>query len=299
MIGSMKRFEAPPGVEFAEISDTLDLRVPDKGHVDEVVRVTLGEGYKQLRVNVGASSRMRLAVYFGADDLHSEDMSVKVEVTLEPLACLDIFYILPGASPLDKLVSGSEYHLKKHASLNVWTLASDALATIRQSVLFEDEHAFASLRGLSILSHASDIQHHIHARHDKGHCISRQLYKSIVTDEAKTSFQSLVSVAKGANKSDSKQLNKNLVLSRKAKATSKPELEIQADDVACAHGSATGELSADELFYLRSRGISEKTARVMMVEGFASEILDEVPEIAFKDELKAWVLDHVKAVGGV
>ena len=148
MIGSMKRFEAPPGVEFAETADTLNLRVPDKDHVDEVVRVTLGEGYKQLRVNVGASSRMRLAVYFGVDDLRSEDMSVKVEVYLEPLACLDIFYILPGASPLDKLLSESNYHLKKHASLNVWTLASDALATIRQSVFFEDEHAFASLRGL-------------------------------------------------------------------------------------------------------------------------------------------------------
>ena len=222
MIGSMKRFEAPPGVEFAETADTLSLRVPDKGHVDEVVRVTLGEGHRQLRVNVGASSRMRLAVYFGADDLHSEDVSVKIEVRLEPLACLDIFYILPGVSPLDKRIAESDYHLKKHASLNVWTLASDALATIRQSVIFEDEHAFASLRGLSILSHASDIQHHIHARHDKGYCISRQLYKSIVTDEAKTSFQSLVSVAKGANKSDSKQLNKNRVLSLKAKETAKP-----------------------------------------------------------------------------
>ncbi len=299
MIGLMKKFEAPQGVNAVESSDTLTLRVPDKGHVDEVVRVVLGDGHRQLDVHMGSSSRMRLAIYLGDDALRSEDVSVRVTSYLDTLACLDIFYIAPGHSPLDKLMSESEYHLKKHSALNVWTLMSDSLATVKQTVVFDEEHAFASLRGLSILSHDSNIQHDIHARHESGHCISRQFYKSIVTDEARSSFHSLVSVSKGAVKSDSKQLNKNLLLSRTAKASSKPELEIGADDVACAHGSATGELSEQELFYLRSRGIAEKSARAMMVQGFASEILDEMPAIPFRDELSAWVLERTRQMSGV
>jgi Fe-S cluster assembly protein SufD len=152
-------------------------------------------------------------------------------------------------------------------------------------VKFLEPHGFASVRGLSLLGETSDVTHRVTADHSVGHCASRQFYKSIVAENARTSFESLVRVAQGADKSDSRQLNKNLLLSRGAVALSRPELEIHADDVSCAHGSATGELRKDELFYLRSRGIEEKAARLVMTESFAGEALEDIPEIPLKEEL--------------
>ena len=94
-------------------------------------------------------------------------------------------------------------------------------------------------------------------------------------------------------------LNKNLLLSRDAVAVSRPELKIHADDVACAHGSATGELRPEELFYMRSRGISEHDARFMMTEGFAAEALEDVPEIPLKAELAELVKMKIAELAGV
>jgi len=183
------------------------------------------------------------------------------------------------------LSSRNVYRLKKHASLNVWTLATSGEARLTHELNFLEPHGFASVRGLSLLGGRANVVHRVVADHQAGHCASRQFYKSILSGSARSAFESLVEVAKGADKSDSRQLNKNLLLSKEAAAVSRPELKIHADDVACAHGSATGELRRDELFYLRSRGIDEKTARLVMTEGFAAEVLEEIPDVPLKEEL--------------
>ena len=169
---------------------------------------------------------------------------------------------------------------------------------MRHELFFDEPHGFASMHGLSLLGGSSDVAHQVIADHVAGSCISRQFYKSIVAENAKTSFGSLVSVKRGADKSDSKQLNKNLLLSKTARAVSRPELRIENDDVTCAHGSATGEIDPEQLFYLRSRGISLEQARFMMIEGFAAEVLGEVPEIPFKNRLREWVSGRVRELAG-
>ena len=154
----------------------------------------------------------------------------------------------------------------------------------------------ASLRGLSVLSGNAQVFHQVQAHHLKGHGVSRQFYKSIVADNAKAGFESLVSVEKGAAGSDSKQLNKNLILSATAQAYSRPELRISTDDVSCAHGSATGELSEVELFYLQSRGIARENARFMMIEGFAEEILEDVSYAPLKKRLMETVQKKIEEI---
>ncbi len=105
-----------------------------------------------------------------------------------------------------------------------------------------------------------------------------QLHKCIVDDRAHTVFNGKVFVPKAAQQTDAAQLNRNLLLSSHARVDTKPELQITADNVKCSHGATVSQLEADEVFYLRSRGLNEKDARYLLIDAFASEIISRLPE---------------------
>jgi Fe-S cluster assembly protein SufD len=126
---------------------------------------------------------------------------------------------------------------------------------------------------------------------------SAQLWKSLLDDKSSAVFDGLIRVKHDAQKTNAGQQNKNLLLSREASITSKPHLEIYADDVKCAHGSTTGQLSDDSLFYLRARGINEKAARAMLAEGFAREIVDSIANEALRTRANEALLDWLKGAG--
>jgi Fe-S cluster assembly protein SufD len=110
--------------------------------------------------------------------------------------------------------------------------------------------------------------------HAAAHTTSRQLFKSVVGGRGRSVNQGRVAVRPGAVKSDSHQLFKALLLSPRAEADAKPELEIFADDVACGHGTAIGDLDADALFYLRSRGIPEAEAKSLLIHAFLADAME-------------------------
>ncbi len=267
--------------------------VSDRELVEELLTISLESGQK-VEFRAGASSRSRVLIEYDSA-LTNKENTIECDFFLDAGSCVDVFHILEGSKTEGNLSVKIRYHLKKHATLNVWIYAGGSeFSLFEQEILFKEEHGFASLRGLSIARGAAQIYHKVKADHRVGHCISRQFFKSIVAGQSKSGFESLVSVAKGAAKSDSKQLNKNLILSRTAQAYSRPELRIQTDDVSCAHGSATGELSEAELFYLRSRGIAQETARFMMIAGFASEAIEEVSAPALKTRLDELVRQKIE-----
>ncbi len=123
--------------------------------------------------------------------------------------------------------------------------------------------------------------------HDAPHTNSRQLFKSALDDRSRAAFQGRIVVREGAQKIDAHQLNRNLLLSAGARADSKPELEILADDVKCSHGSTVGDLDRDALFYLRARGIPADRARALLVEAFVAELVERVPSAPVRDWLAA------------
>ena len=259
--------------------------IADRALVEELITIEPDEAGR-IEFRAGASSRSRVLVDHEAAP-GAKEKTVECDFYLEPGACVDVFHVLEGESAPESLSVKIRYHLKKHATLNSWIYVGGGdFSRFEQEVFFKDEHGFASLRGLTIAGEKTQVYHKVKADHAAGHCISRQFFKSLVAGEAKTGFESLVAVASGAVKSDSKQLNKNLLLSDKAQAYSRPELRIHTDDVACAHGSATGQLSEVELFYMRSRGIAQERARFMMVEGFAAEAIEDVSSAPLKAHLE-------------
>jgi Fe-S cluster assembly protein SufD len=144
----------------------------------------------------------------------------------------------------------------------------------------------ATLNGLYIVNGRQHVDNHTQIDHAKPHGTSHELYKGILDGHATAVFNGRIIVRKDAQKTDSKQTNKNLVLSDEAVINTKPELQILADDVRCTHGATIGQLDAEALFYLQSRGIGRRQARDLLTYAFAQDIIDRVKVPALKDQLE-------------
>jgi Fe-S cluster assembly protein SufD len=121
--------------------------------------------------------------------------------------------------------------------------------------------------------------------HGVPRCVSRELFKAVLDNEARGVFQGKIIVAPGAQKTDGKQMAQALLLSETAEFDSKPELEIFADDVACGHGSTSGQIDEDLLFYLESRGIPEVEARALLIQAFVGEAVDRIEHEGLREAL--------------
>ena len=144
----------------------------------------------------------------------------------------------------------------------------------------------ATLNGLYIVNGRQHVDNHTEIDHAKPHGTSHELYKGILDGRATAVFNGRIIVRKDAQKTDSKQTNKNLVLSDDAVINTKPELQILADDVRCTHGATVGQLDAEALFYMQSRGIGRRQARDLLTYAFAQDIIDRVKIPALKDQLE-------------
>ena len=147
------------------------------------------------------------------------------------------------------------------------------------------EDADCLLEGLYVGSGTRVIENHTLIEHQKPRGTSRELYKGILDGQSRGLFDGLIIVQKEAQKTDSAQTNKNLLLSTEAKAVSNPELKIFANDVKCKHGSTIGQIDAAQLFYMRSRGVPQAEARRLLVYAFASEMIEQVEIPALREIL--------------
>lgn len=142
--------------------------------------------------------------------------------------------------------------------------------------ILDGEGCECTFNGLSLGASNQLIDNHTMIDHAKPHCKSHELYRSILDGKAKGVFNGKIFVRKDAQKTDSKQTNKTLLLSDDATINAKPQLEIFADDVKCTHGATVGQLDDEQVFYLRSRGIDEKQARDILTFAFAGDIVERI-----------------------
>ena len=127
------------------------------------------------------------------------------------------------------------------------------------------------------------VDNNISLRHLKPNCSSSQIFKGLYSDGSSGQYDSCVYVAQNAQKSNTIQKNNNILLGDKSKVNSNPQLEIFADDVACAHGSTIGQMDDQAMFYMRSRGISEHTAQKLLLSAFVSDVVDSVADEKLKN----------------
>lgn len=158
------------------------------------------------------------------------------------------------------------------------------------NVAMDGEGAECALNGLYVAAHKQHVDNHTVIDHIKAHCSSRETYKGILDDNSSAVFDGSIIVRKDAQKTDARQSNKNLLLSEHATINSKPQLEINADDVKCSHGTTIGHLDEDSIYYLRSRGIGEKEARSVLTYGFANDVLNRMKLDAVRVRLECALL---------
>ena len=151
------------------------------------------------------------------------------------------------------------------------------------------------MNGSYTLKGKSHCDNHTTVDHKVAHCYSKELYKGVVDDRATNVFNGKVFVRKDAQKINAFQSNANILLSETGTINSKPELEIYADDVKCSHGSTTGQLDEEAVFYLRSRGLSEKSAKELLVKAFLGEVLEEIDHEEVRTYLEEQIELHFEA----
>ncbi|MEH1855352.1 MAG: Fe-S cluster assembly protein SufD [Nostoc sp.] len=152
-------------------------------------------------------------------------------------------------------------------------------------ILQTGEQTETTLNGLTIISGKQLADTHSAIALNYPHSTSKQLHKCIVGDRAHAVFNGKVLVPKRAQLTNAAQLNRNLLLSSKARVDTKPQLEITADNVKCAHGATVSQLEDDEIFYLQSRGIDENDARKLLINAFAAEIINQIPVPSLREIL--------------
>ncbi len=152
----------------------------------------------------------------------------------------------------------------------------------------------AILNGLYLTRGDQLADHHMIVEHAQPHCASHEYFNGILDDHSKGVFHGRILVRPGAQKTDAKQTNKNLLLSDQATVDTKPQLEIYADDVKCTHGATVGQLNEESIFYLRARGIGQETARRMLIHAFAGEIIERVRWQPLREELDALVWQRLE-----
>jgi len=157
------------------------------------------------------------------------------------------------------------------------------------------ESAECAVDGLALIAANQLADTHTCIDHAQPHGVSRQLHKCIVGGSAHAVFNGKVMVRQGAQRTDSVQSSRNLLLTGKAHVDTKPQLEIFADDVKCAHGATIGQLDSEEVFYLKSRGLSDSVARSLLIYAFGAEIIERIPVASLKQRLEQTVLEQTSS----
>jgi Fe-S cluster assembly protein SufD len=181
-----------------------------------------------------------------------------------------------------------DYSIQKRNStvlLNTFSISGDWVRN-NSSFLIEGENCETNLNGAYLLKDLQHLDNHTIVDHIAPHCNSNELYKGILSGKATGVFNGKVFVRPNAQKISAFQSNANVLLSDDASVNSKPELEIYANDVKCSHGSTTGQLDEDAVFYLRARGLSEKSARSLITQAFIAEVVDKVEQKEVQDFIK-------------
>ena len=167
----------------------------------------------------------------------------------------------------------------KNARFDTFVLNQEVGIVRNQSfVRFAGEHSTGAIRGVNLLRGEEHVDNTLLIEHAAAHCAGREQFKAVLDGESHSVFQGKIVVKPGAQKTDSKMMTRALLLSDKAEADNKPELEIFADDVVCGHGATVGALDPQQIFYLRSRGIPEREAEAMLLEAFGAEAIERVAD---------------------
>jgi len=223
------------------------------------------------------------SVAMGAGENHFDN--VVEEVVLGDGAALTHCEVIDAGATGRRLCT-QEARLGRDSRFDAYNVTlGGAIVRNQACVLMAEPGAESYLNGLYLNSGTGLMDNNLHVTHQATNCTSRITYKGVLDGASRSVFTGRVLVVRGAQKTDSMQLNNNLLLFDTARIETRPQLEIYADDVKCTHGATVGPPPPEIVFYFRSRGVDEKTARGMLTYGFAEDLAGRVPDNALRQKL--------------
>jgi Fe-S cluster assembly protein SufD len=264
------------------------LLISDSGDTNEVT-------FPRLLVIAEENSATLIESYVGTEAGSRYFTNAVVEIVLEEGARLE-HYKVQRESPEGFHVATTVADLGANSTYDSTAITFGAqLSRHDIKVTMDHEGAECWVDGLYLVTASQHTDTHSVIDHRKPHCTSHQLYKGILDDKSRAVFNGKIFVRHDAQKTDALQTNKNLLLSNDARVDTKPQLEILADDVKCAHGAAVGQIDEDELFYLETRGIHYDLARNLLTYGFAEEVIGKIKIDSIRAQLDEAVLNRLNA----
>lgn len=216
------------------------------------------------------------------------------EMYIRDSACVNHIRVQRESSQAFHIANGSVL-VAQSAHYDSVSLALGArISRFDQKIILAGGNAECEVDGLALIAGRQLADTHTFIDHANPHCRSRQLHKCIVDESAHGVFSGKIMVRPHAQQTDARQLNRNLLLSDKARMDTKPQLEIFADDVKCAHGATVGQLDNESLFYLRSRGLTEVAARNLLTYAFGGEVINRVIVPSLKQRLEEYILARTR-----
>jgi Fe-S cluster assembly protein SufD len=252
-----------------------------------------GSHAASVAIILGAGAKLRLLESYESDGASVSQTSLSFTLA-EGAAVERIVLALDDAEAVS--VSQADIDLAPGSEFSQTVVSSGARRQrIETRVTHPGGHATLRLDGLYLLAAKAQADQTTVVTHEGTDGTTEQLTKGVVRDQARGVFQGRIVVAEGADRTDAKMGHHALILSDRAEVDAKPELEIYADDVACAHGNTVGALDEDALFYARQRGMSEDEARALLTEAFIGEVVDRIWHEGARDVVRAWVADRLRA----
>lgn len=233
------------------------------------------ETFAQIQIGLGAGSR---ASFVHLASRKNVRQSAICDINLETDAELSHYMMgINNGDGINVIVNAVTMGVKSCYTSNSFSTGA-SLSRFETHLTYNGDEAKASINSATLLSGNAHSDFTTCIIHDAPGCVTRQLHKSVARDRGSAVFQGKFLVNRPAQKTDAQMTANAMLLSDTAEANHKPELEIYADDVECAHGSTAGALDEDALFYLRQRGLSEIAARQILVEAFVSEVIDLIDD---------------------
>ncbi|HET9431710.1 MAG TPA: Fe-S cluster assembly protein SufD, partial [Chitinophagaceae bacterium] len=233
-------------------------------------------------VHVAENARVQIVETYVTLGVAESFTNQVMETVVEKDAMVEYYKIQNDTNQSSQV---STTHIRQKGKSHVHTVViSLGAGMIRNNLnlVMEADHCEAHLYGLYFPSGNGHVDNHTIVDNVKPHCFSNEFYKGILDENATGVFNGKIFVRQDAQKTNAYQSNKNILLSDTASVNTKPQLEIFADDVKCSHGCTIGRLDEVGLFYLRSRGISEKTAKALLLHAFAVDILEHIKPEALR-----------------
>jgi Fe-S cluster assembly protein SufD len=281
----------------ANFTDGVFLHLPKNVILEkplQIIHIATQEAILPTRhvVILDANARATLIEMFVSPEKHTYLTDSVSEVFVGENADLTLYKVQQEGESAYHF-GGTYVQQAKHARFTHHNFALGSLLARSDIISDLKTAAECELNGLFLGSGKQHLDNLTRINHVESHGISREFYKGILNDQAKGVFQGRIVVAENAQKIDSQMNNRNLLLSNEAEIDTKPQLEIYADDVKCAHGVTVGQLDEKSIFYLQSRGIDEDTAKHILTFAFANEMVEKIGNNALKTVLQATLLQRL------